>query len=91
MKVNINAEGINEAFCALEEVAYTVSNQGGRTRDFLLSFHDNRKVDTFGFVNLDRKLQKHIIYLIESHIHTPHCVAQFFKKRLEELSKFERL
>lgn len=89
MNNNITKEGLIEAFCELEKVAYTASNQGGRTREFLLSFHNNRKVDIFGFVCLDRKLQEHVIYLIESHIHTPHCVAHFFKSRLDELSRFD--
>lgn len=91
MNNSITVEGIREAFFEIEKVAYTQSNQGRRTREFLLSFHDRRSVDIFGFVNLDRKLQRHAMHLIESHIHSPHCIANLFKDNLKELSRFDQL
>lgn len=89
MNIQTQQQLLIEAFLALEEVAYTHSNQGGRAREFLLSFHNNRKVDIFGFVNLDRKLQRAVMLLIESHINSPHCVSHIFQNRLKELSRFE--
>lgn len=89
MNIPIHQQLIIAAFLELEEVAYTQSNQGRRVREFLLSFHDNRKVDVFGFVSLDEKLQRCVMLLIESHINSPHCVSLIFKSRLTELSHFE--
>jgi hypothetical protein len=89
MNIQTQHQPFIAAFLELEKIAYTHSNQGTRIREFLLSFHDNRKVDTFGFVNLDQKLQRYVLFLIESHINSPHCVSLIFKNRLSELSRFE--
>lgn len=91
MNTNLKRGRFTEAFLELEKVAYTHSNQGTRAREFLLSFHNNRKVDIFGFINLDAKLQKYVLFLLESHINSPHCVAYAFKSKLDELSRFEDL
>lgn len=89
MKIQVAQQLFIEAFLELEEVAYTHSNQGRRAREFLLSFHNNRKVDIFGFINLDQKLQRYVVLLIESHINSPHCISRIFKSRLDDLSRFE--
>lgn len=78
-------------FTTLTNVAYTHSNQGLRVREFLLAFHNNRKVDIFGFVSLDRQLQLAVIYLLTCHIEQPHCIGDEFKAELENLSRFEDL
>lgn len=91
MNTGNTKEYFTEAFVELEKVAYSHSNQGVRVREFLLSFHNNRKVDIFGLINLDSKLQRHVLYLIESHINSPHCVAYAFRNKLDELSRFEDL
>lgn len=91
MNTDDKKECISEAFIELEKVAYSHSNQGVRVREFLLSFHNNRKVDIFGFINLDSKLQRHVLYLIKSHMNSPHCIGYVFKNRLDELSRFEDL
>ncbi|HFL2061936.1 TPA: hypothetical protein ACG3CW_004419 [Pseudomonas aeruginosa] len=91
MNTPIEKERFKESFLELEKIAYTHTNQGYRARDFLLCFHNNRKVDIFGFVSLDRKLQRCAMYLLESHISSPHCVGDAFKDKLDELSKFEDL
>lgn len=78
-------------FNELERVAYTHSNQGVRTREFLLAFHNNRKVDIFGFVSLDQKSQVAVMHLLTCHIEQPHCIGYAFGERLNKLSKFEDL
>lgn len=91
MNTPIEKERFKESFLELEKVAYTHTNQGYRAREFLLCFHNNRKVDIFGFVNLDQTLQRSAMYLLECHISSPHCVGYSFKEKLGELSKFEDL
>ncbi|WP_155718685.1 hypothetical protein [Ectopseudomonas mendocina] len=91
MNIHVEKERFRESFLELEKVAYTHTNQGHRARDFLLCFHNNRKVDIFGFVNLDYRLQRCAMYLLECHISSPHCVGYSFKEKLNELSKFEDL
>ncbi len=89
MTTEFNKDLFIEAFLGLEKVAYTHSNQGVRTREFLLAFHNNRKVDIFGFVCLDARLQNYVLYLLQCHINSPHCISESFQKRLYELSRFE--
>lgn len=91
MSTQTSQQPFVEAFLDLEEVAYTQSNQGRRSREFLLSFHNNRKVDIFGIINLDRKLQRCVMILIETHINSPHSISRAFKDRLDKLSRFEKI
>ncbi|HID6672020.1 TPA: hypothetical protein ACXG57_002875 [Escherichia coli] len=89
MNTEFNKDYFIEAFLGLEKVAYTHSHQGVRTREFLLAFHNNRKVDVFGFVCLDLKLQKYVLYLLQCHINYPHCIGEAFQEKLKNLSRFE--
>lgn len=91
MTENKFADELTHHFTTLEEVAYTHSNQGIRAREFLLAFHNNRKVDIFGFVSLDQKLQIAVMHLLVGHIEQPHCIGYAFRERLDKLSKFEDL